>query len=268
LIYSWKCFLRNIFLQILKTGFFHADPHPGNLAVDSDGSLIYYDYGMMGEIKSFTREKLLEMFYAVYEKDAKKVSMVECLTKRKSNVSFLSHGVLHFSCWSSLLFFRQQGICHSFYFFLLKFAGPPSSHWPWGSQTNWRHGISKWWTSVCSILQNRHSRLSSFVFSQKSDPFSWCIQVRRSIQFFLNNLMNQRPDEAATISAIGEVNAFKEPHSKTPWRLLRKLWRFANRLPCSHNVFLVGSFCNSDRSTISISINFHFCFACLFYIRR
>lgn len=60
-------------IQILKTGFFHADPHPGNLAVDKDGSLIYYDFGMMGEIKSFTQERLLELFYAVYEKDAKKV---------------------------------------------------------------------------------------------------------------------------------------------------------------------------------------------------
>lgn len=62
-------------IQILKAGFFHADPHPGNLAVasPSDGTLIYYDFGMMGEIKSFTKEKLLDMFYAVYEKDAKKV---------------------------------------------------------------------------------------------------------------------------------------------------------------------------------------------------
>ena len=59
--------------QILKTGFFHADPHPGNLAVDKDGSLIYYDFGMMGEIKQFTRERLLSLFYSVYEKDANKV---------------------------------------------------------------------------------------------------------------------------------------------------------------------------------------------------
>ncbi|XP_059452341.1 protein ACTIVITY OF BC1 COMPLEX KINASE 7, chloroplastic-like [Corylus avellana] len=66
-------------LQILKTGFFHADPHPGNLAIDMDEALIYYDFGMMGEIKSFTRERLLELFYAIYEKDAKKVmqSLVE-----------------------------------------------------------------------------------------------------------------------------------------------------------------------------------------------
>ncbi|KAL3725182.1 hypothetical protein ACJRO7_030229 [Eucalyptus globulus] len=60
-------------IQILKTGFFHADPHPGNLAIDMDEVLIYYDFGMMGEIKSFTRERLLELFYAVYEKDAKRV---------------------------------------------------------------------------------------------------------------------------------------------------------------------------------------------------
>lgn len=62
-----------LWIQILKTGFFHADPHPGNVAIDRDGSLIYYDFGMMGEIKSFTRERLLELFYCVYEKDAKKV---------------------------------------------------------------------------------------------------------------------------------------------------------------------------------------------------
>ncbi|KAK1439759.1 hypothetical protein QVD17_05579 [Tagetes erecta] len=60
-------------IQILKTGFFHADPHPGNLAIDVDESLIYYDFGMMGEIKSLTREKLMDLFYAIYEKDAKKV---------------------------------------------------------------------------------------------------------------------------------------------------------------------------------------------------
>jgi hypothetical protein len=32
-------------IQILKTGFFHADPHPGNLAVARDQSLIFYDFG-------------------------------------------------------------------------------------------------------------------------------------------------------------------------------------------------------------------------------
>ena len=47
-----------------------ADPHPGNIAIDvSDGSLIFYDMGMMGEVVPATRELLLELFYAVAKKD-------------------------------------------------------------------------------------------------------------------------------------------------------------------------------------------------------
>jgi predicted unusual protein kinase regulating ubiquinone biosynthesis (AarF/ABC1/UbiB family) len=51
----------------------YRDPHPGNIAVDSRGSLIFYDFGMMGEIKADVRENLLEVFYGVYEKDADRV---------------------------------------------------------------------------------------------------------------------------------------------------------------------------------------------------
>ncbi|CAI9109271.1 OLC1v1009063C1 [Oldenlandia corymbosa var. corymbosa] len=61
--------------QILSHGFFHADPHPGNIAVDdvNGGRLIFYDFGMMGSITPNIREGLLEVFYGVYEKDADKV---------------------------------------------------------------------------------------------------------------------------------------------------------------------------------------------------
>ncbi|OMO55979.1 hypothetical protein CCACVL1_26855 [Corchorus capsularis] len=61
--------------QILSHGFFHADPHPGNIAVDdvNGGRLIFYDFGMMGSISSNIREGLLEAFYGVYEKDPDKV---------------------------------------------------------------------------------------------------------------------------------------------------------------------------------------------------
>ncbi|XP_027330887.1 protein ACTIVITY OF BC1 COMPLEX KINASE 7, chloroplastic-like isoform X2 [Abrus precatorius] len=106
-------------IQILRTGFFHADPHPGNLAIDVDEAIIYYDFGMMGEIKSLTRERLLELFYAIYEKDAKKV--MQCL---------IDLGALQ----------------------------------PTGD-------------------------LSS---------------VRRSVQFFLDHLLSQTPDQQQTLSAIGE----------------------------------------------------------------
>uniref|UniRef100_N1R5T2 ABC1 atypical kinase-like domain-containing protein n=1 Tax=Aegilops tauschii TaxID=37682 RepID=N1R5T2_AEGTA len=61
--------------QILSHGFFHADPHPGNIAVDdaNGGRLIFYDFGMMGSISPNIREGLLEVFYGVYEKDPDKV---------------------------------------------------------------------------------------------------------------------------------------------------------------------------------------------------
>ncbi|KAL0282363.1 UNVERIFIED_CONTAM: protein ACTIVITY OF BC1 COMPLEX kinase, chloroplastic [Sesamum angustifolium] len=61
--------------QILSHGFFHADPHPGNIAVDdvNGGRLIVYDFGMMGSISPNIREGLLEVFYGVHEKDAEKV---------------------------------------------------------------------------------------------------------------------------------------------------------------------------------------------------
>jgi predicted unusual protein kinase regulating ubiquinone biosynthesis (AarF/ABC1/UbiB family) len=70
-----KAYLR----QLLNDGFFHADPHPGNLAVSADGSLIFYDFGMMGELKSNIKEKLLQTLFGIVQKDAGRVvsSLVE-----------------------------------------------------------------------------------------------------------------------------------------------------------------------------------------------
>jgi hypothetical protein len=45
--------------QVLTHGFFHADPHAGNLAVGPDGRIVIYDFGMMGEISSVQREAIL-----------------------------------------------------------------------------------------------------------------------------------------------------------------------------------------------------------------
>eukprot|EP01025_Chloroclados_australasicus_P030844 TRINITY_DN31030_c0_g2_i1.p1 TRINITY_DN31030_c0_g2~~TRINITY_DN31030_c0_g2_i1.p1 ORF type:complete len:772 (-),score=97.13 TRINITY_DN31030_c0_g2_i1:306-2621(-) len=57
--------------QLLTFGFFHADPHPGNVAVDAEngGRLIYYDFGMMGRIPGQVKVGLLDLFYGVYQKD-------------------------------------------------------------------------------------------------------------------------------------------------------------------------------------------------------
>lgn len=60
-------------LQLLNSGFFHADPHPGNIAVSPTGDLIFYDFGMMGRIKSNIREGLMETLFGIAQKDGDRV---------------------------------------------------------------------------------------------------------------------------------------------------------------------------------------------------
>jgi predicted unusual protein kinase regulating ubiquinone biosynthesis (AarF/ABC1/UbiB family) len=59
--------------QLLSDGFFHADPHPGNIAVDLDGALIFYDFGMMGQIQAITRARLMDTFVGIAQRDADQV---------------------------------------------------------------------------------------------------------------------------------------------------------------------------------------------------
>jgi len=65
--------------QLLNDGFFHADPHPGNIAVSPEGYLIFYDFGMMGQIKTGLREQLMETLFGIAQKDADRVvaSLIE-----------------------------------------------------------------------------------------------------------------------------------------------------------------------------------------------
>ncbi len=59
--------------QLLNDGFFHADPHPGNIAVSPEGALIFYDFGMMGRIQSHVREGLMETLFGIASRDGDRV---------------------------------------------------------------------------------------------------------------------------------------------------------------------------------------------------
>ncbi|MEJ2485402.1 MAG: AarF/UbiB family protein [Anaerolineales bacterium] len=64
--------------QIFEDGFFHADPHPGNLFVDTNGPdgpwlLTFIDFGMVGRIPPNTRAGLKELAIGLGTKDAKRI---------------------------------------------------------------------------------------------------------------------------------------------------------------------------------------------------
>ncbi|MCH7661292.1 MAG: AarF/ABC1/UbiB kinase family protein [Euryarchaeota archaeon] len=55
--------------MIIDDGVFHADPHPGNLAVKDDGTIVFYDFGMSGRVDPFIQEKIVEFYIAVANQD-------------------------------------------------------------------------------------------------------------------------------------------------------------------------------------------------------
>ncbi|MEB3829660.1 ABC1 kinase family protein [Phormidium sp. CCY1219] len=60
-----NCSLR----QLLEHGFFHADPHPGNLLATKDNKLAYLDFGMMSEVKSYQRYGLIQAVVHLVNRD-------------------------------------------------------------------------------------------------------------------------------------------------------------------------------------------------------
>jgi predicted unusual protein kinase regulating ubiquinone biosynthesis (AarF/ABC1/UbiB family) len=55
--------------MILEDGVFHADPHPGNLAVKPDGTVVFYDFGMTGRVDAYTRDVMFDFYVALVEDD-------------------------------------------------------------------------------------------------------------------------------------------------------------------------------------------------------
>ena len=62
--------LQRAYLQmIIDDGVFHADPHPGNLAVQADGTIVFYDFGMSGTVDDAVQDKIVDFYIAVARQD-------------------------------------------------------------------------------------------------------------------------------------------------------------------------------------------------------
>jgi len=66
--------LQRVYLQmIIADGVFHADPHPGNLAVQDDGTLVFYDFGMSGRVDPFVQGKIVDFYAAVAQQNVDEI---------------------------------------------------------------------------------------------------------------------------------------------------------------------------------------------------
>ena len=64
-----RLLIKTYLKQLLEDGFFHADPHPGNLLVMPDGRLAFFDFGMVGRITPQLQAKMIDAFFHVVGKD-------------------------------------------------------------------------------------------------------------------------------------------------------------------------------------------------------
>jgi len=68
-----------IMKQVLIDGFFHADPHPGNIFVSKNETITFMDFGMTGFIDTKTKQRFADLFISVTRQDADKT--IECIFK-------------------------------------------------------------------------------------------------------------------------------------------------------------------------------------------
>lgn len=82
-----RMLIRTYLKQLLEDGFFHADPHPGNLLVMDSGHLAFFDFGMVGRITPKLQTQMIDAFFHVVGRD------VKGLGQDIINLNFLKPGV-------------------------------------------------------------------------------------------------------------------------------------------------------------------------------
>lgn len=82
-----RLLVRTYLKQLLEDGFFHADPHPGNLLVTDGGRLAFFDFGMTGRITPRLQAMMINAFFHVVERD------IRGLSQDLIDLNFLKAGV-------------------------------------------------------------------------------------------------------------------------------------------------------------------------------
>ena len=66
-----QALINSYVIQTMDYGFFHADPHPGNLGFSKDGKLVFYDFGLVIGLSDDIKEGFKKMFLYIVNKDVK-----------------------------------------------------------------------------------------------------------------------------------------------------------------------------------------------------
>jgi ubiquinone biosynthesis protein len=61
---------RILLTMIIRDGYFHADPHPGNVFVEADGTIGLIDFGMVGEVDRGSQQHIMQLMLGIIQQDA------------------------------------------------------------------------------------------------------------------------------------------------------------------------------------------------------
>jgi predicted unusual protein kinase regulating ubiquinone biosynthesis (AarF/ABC1/UbiB family) len=74
-----EALINSYLIQTMEKGFFHADPHPGNLGFSDDGKLVFYDFGLVIPLSKELTDGFKDLFVCIIDRDTK--GIVEILIR-------------------------------------------------------------------------------------------------------------------------------------------------------------------------------------------
>lgn len=134
----------SFFKQVFEHGFFHADPHAGNIIVNKEGEIYFIDFGMMGTILKKDMEQLGNLLLAIEKQDVK-VMM--------NAISYLTNVVV---------FENRKSLEYELIEYINKYAYTPDFHLK----------ISQMLTDLTDVMSNHNLQIPSHFFLLTRAMFS------------------------------------------------------------------------------------------------
>ncbi|SNQ60515.1 ABC1 kinase family protein [Candidatus Methanoperedens nitratireducens] len=107
--------LTNAYLKmIFEDGFYHADPHPGNILVSRDETIVFLDFGMAGYVDPVLRENLADIMIAIRKND------IDLLIESIIELGLISH----IGAESPMLRIQLEELVNRYYGLSIKFTDP------------------------------------------------------------------------------------------------------------------------------------------------